>query len=284
MTVWNFESVENLPSRLYSLGPDCPFCKHDLKLLLQDRTSDKQPQCGVDIDIFVCDRCGWWKIKCQHMLADRRVLFYQDLAACAKLLELKVECQNTPIEEIRTYLIGKYEQRFKLHPRMYEETVGSVFGSLGYEAVVTGYQKDDGIDVILQKDGELIGIQVKKWKESLPITVAQIRELNGSLVLGGLTKGMFVTTSRYQSGCEETANRYAKLGYPIELINAEQFFDQLCLAQRSLFHSQQDFLDNMPHISLTVVREVEECRDPIFEVSDDYFDTVDLRMVRQWHK
>ena len=82
-----------------------------------------------------------------------------------------------PIQEVRDFLTANFESRFTVHPRLFEETVASVFRDLGYEVIVTGYSTDDGIDVILERGGETIGVQVKRWKNS--IKVGQIRELVG---------------------------------------------------------------------------------------------------------
>jgi restriction system protein len=52
---------------------------------------------------------------------------------------------------------------------MFEETVASVFRSLGYDATVTAYSGDGGIDVILHKGEERIGVQVKRYRNSISV-------------------------------------------------------------------------------------------------------------------
>jgi restriction system protein len=77
--------------------------------------------------------------------------------------------------------------------------VGSVFADLGFESIVTGYQNDGGIDVILKdRMGSTIGVQVKRYRNR--IDVRSIRELAGALLAGGMTRGIFVTTSDYTAG------------------------------------------------------------------------------------
>jgi restriction system protein len=129
-----------------------------------------------------------------------------------------------------------------MHPQLFEETVASVFRDLGYQAVATAYSGDDGIDVVLQgPEGDTIGVQVKRYKESRRIGVDQIRELAGSLVLQGWTTGIFVTTSDFQSGAHSTVDRLERFrGMRIELVNATRFYDQLQLAQRNRYQSVND--------------------------------------------
>ncbi|QOZ06889.1 restriction endonuclease [Bradyrhizobium sp. CCBAU 51765] len=112
---------------------------------------------------------------------------------------------------------------------MFEETVASVFRSLGYEATVTAYSGDDGVDVILQKGKERIGVQVKRHRNS--ISVEQIRSLAGAMIVNDVTKGIFVTTSKFERGSARTIDRLRVRGYPIELIDAPRFFDMLKLTQ-----------------------------------------------------
>jgi restriction system protein len=101
---------------------------------------------------------------------------------------------------------------------------------LGYEARVTSFSGDDGIDVILDGPAnELIGVQVKRYADR--IGVDQIRELTGALFIGGYTRGIFVTTSSFQSGGERTADMSTRRGIPVELMDAERFYGALQIAQ-----------------------------------------------------
>jgi hypothetical protein len=55
----------------------------------------------------------------------------------------------------------------------------------------------------------------------------------GALVENGLTKGLFVSTSDFQPGAVKSARTFTQLhGRPIELIDAEKFYDALKIAQR----------------------------------------------------
>lgn len=164
---------------------------------------------------------------------------YYTRAGTAILKRLDLADIQIPVEDVRQYLTVKYADRFKVHPRKFEEVVGSVFQDHGFDVQVTAYSGDDGLDVILTKDAETIGVQVKRYKDR--IGVEQIRSLTGALVLNGLTKGVYLTTSSFQRGAERTCERLKHRGYAIELIDGERFLNALGIAQRNAFKVLQDF-------------------------------------------
>jgi len=113
-----------------------------------------------------------------------------------------------------------------------------------------GYSRDGGIDAFLQKDGQTVGVQVKRFRSS--IKVEQIRSLAGALLSKGLTKGIFVTTSSFQRGAQPEADHLATKGYAIQLMDSARLFDALKIAQRQKYRSGRDFpkelLDDLPLI------------------------------------
>ena len=147
------------------------------------------------------------------------------------LKNLSIDDLSTPIDEISNYLVVNYGNRFSVNPRKFEEVVASVFKNIVHNIYVTGYSNDGGIDVVLENANKnLIGIQVKRSKNK--IKVEQIRAFAGALILAGLNKGIFVTTSTYQPGAMAAAEHFTSLTLPIELIDADRFYDALKLSQR----------------------------------------------------
>jgi hypothetical protein len=65
--------------------------------------------------------------------------------------------------------------------------------------------------------------------------VEAIRALAGALLLGGYTKGIFVTTSHFQSGADRTVALASARGVPIELVDAQRFYDALGIVQREMY-------------------------------------------------
>ena len=152
------------------------------------------------------------------------------LASSPVLEDLALDDIDMPLDQVRRYLMRKFQARASMHPRLLELTVASVFGDLGYRAYATGYSNDGGVDVILQgASGVRIGVQVRRRKDA--VEVEQIRAFLGALVLGGYTRGVYVSASRFSRGAREAARRSTHAIMPIELVDPDRFFDMLGYAQ-----------------------------------------------------
>jgi restriction system protein len=235
MAIWRYPTSAREPEYVWS--DNCPFCKSYLNCIHHVVEDTRQMRLSLSnhsntaTEVWICQVCGWWKAKERQESETTRpwIMNHSTRGACASLCDLDLTDIQQPVQEIQKFLTAKYELRHIVHPQMFEETVASVFRSLGYEATVTAYSGDDGIDVILQKGEDRIGVQVKRYRNS--ISVEQIRSLAGALVLNQMTKGIFVTTSRFERGSARTVERYKVLGHRIELIDAPRFFDMLKLSQ-----------------------------------------------------
>lgn len=200
--------------------------------------------------------CGWWLASVTECeVAWRGELPLGRTAVGGTLRNLDLDDVSLPIDFARDYLVARYSDRTKVHPKVFQDVVASVFRDHGYEAFVTGYIKDGGIDVILQKGHTTIGVQVKRSKNT--IVVEQIRSLAGALVLANLTQGVFVTTSRFTRDAKEATTAFTKTLYPmaLELIDAERFFDALKIAQRNRYGSIKDLdlsrlVQNLEHLEI----------------------------------
>lgn len=219
----------------------CIFCKSPINLI--GSTTQERPSLNVKgwneighTKVHACPSCGWWRYTERYPGRWDTPDVY---GACGGLRELAPEDISLPAEEVRRYLLACYKQRTNIPPKLFEETVGSVFASLGYETTVTAYSGDNGIDVFLRKEGKDIGVQIKRTKNA--IEVEQIRALVGALVLNGLTSGVFITTSRFQRGASSHVSKYSVNGYKIELVDADRFFDLMKLAQRPMYQSIDEF-------------------------------------------
>ena len=225
---------------------ECLFCSERLERLVlsssggevHDPTSDL---CFTSDEklVRVCAVCGWWAVQRIHTIYGASIGSSTSSGAIGGLRQLDLSDVHLPISEIQSYLAARYERRFDIHPRVFEETVASVFRGLGYQARVTAYTGDDGIDVILDgPTGDTIGIQVKRYQNA--IDVEQIRALTGALVLGGMTHGMFVTTAGFQSGAQSTSQRLQARGHRIELYDSTRFYEALKIAQRRKYQYLDD--------------------------------------------
>lgn len=190
--------------------------------------------------LHICPQCGWWIAEDRVVLrATRSQLWVVTLASISALQELALNDIDIPLLEVRRYLMRRFVSRASMHPRLFELTVASVFADHGYRATATAYSNDGGIDIVLEdSSGKRIGVQVKRQKNS--IEVEQLRAFLGALILEGYAKGVFVTSSRFRSGAINCAKRSSEKSMPIELVDADRFFDMLRYAQLQRTPSPED--------------------------------------------
>jgi restriction system protein len=210
----------------------CAFCDASLRILLEDAEHPTE-QFSIYRFVRTCDSCGWWTVERRgvNVVDDGRYtkMFANIGYAWGELRHLDLSDLSIPITELRHYLLKKYSERFNLNPRRFEEIVGDVFSDFGYTVRVTSFSGDDGIDVVALdgEEGNIVGIQVKRYQAK--IEPEQIRAFAGALVLNGMTRGIFVTTSSFTGGAQQTSRRFQKLGLRIELSDANDFYDRLQL-------------------------------------------------------
>jgi restriction system protein len=246
MTIWSYEGVSRSPEEVWYGHTCCRFCRENLELLHTEAPirSNTRISRSSRRRVFACPICGWWKADGWQTLSTlyrgEEQSFTSTLyGAAASLRELDLTDISAPLDEVRSYLAASYDKRLTMKPKLFEITVASVFRDLGYTAVVSGCSGDGGIDVILERGQEFIGVQVKRYKNS--IEVGQIRSLAGALLSKGMTHGIFVTTSIFQRGAEATKREYKRRGYKIELVDALAFYEALKLSQRNKYKSLSDF-------------------------------------------
>ncbi len=129
---------------------------------------------------------------------------YSGAIGCLK--ELDLTDVSVPLDDVRQYLLAKKDSVYEAHPKLFEDVVCSVFKDFGWDARVTAYSGDDGIDVVLDGHADnTVGVQVKRYKKQNKIEAEQIRSLAGALVVNGHTRGVFVTTSSFRKGAWQTA-------------------------------------------------------------------------------
>ncbi len=83
-----------------------------------------------------------------------------------------------------------------MNPFDFEQRVAGVYARLGYRVTNTPDRGDNGIDVLLRKDGQTIAVQVKRYAGHNTIGEPMLREFYGSYA-GQYHKGIYVTTSSY---------------------------------------------------------------------------------------
>lgn len=239
MSIWNHECLNHPFSHGYDAklleSTTCLYCKMQLTIV---NPTPQHGEAHCRANVGCCPVCGWWYVEEREYRVNHD-FFYGGFASL-KELDITQKDIALPLEEIRAYLLAKYDSRFSIHPRIFEETVAAVFKDLGYQTRVTAYHRDNGIDVYLDGPGNtLTGIQVKRRRDS--IKIEQIHSLCGALIVNQCTRGIFVTTSQFQKGATKNANTFGEItGIPIELVDATAFYDALCISSRQAIWDQND--------------------------------------------
>jgi restriction system protein len=180
-------------------------------------------------ELRLCPLCGWWSFRHYLSFNSDAGSVYETHGVDSSLLDFQRNDLSAPLRLLRNHLAANPEDRFYIHPTRLEDMVASIFRDFGYDVEVTGRTGDGGIDVVLRDESGRIAVQVKRYRNSLE--VEQIRSFLGAMVLDGTTRGIFVTTSRFQSGSSGTVLAAQERGFEVELVDGERFLQALGVAQ-----------------------------------------------------
>jgi restriction system protein len=247
MTIWCYEETARNSPTSESLGT-CIYC--GTRFVNFQPTGDgyeqwkksvpfsNHPACR-GIDLFICSICGWWAVS-QVERGGHYDINIKVRRVSGALKKLDLTDISIPLEEAKQYLRARYSERYKIHPRKYEEVIASVFRETGYKVRLTSYSGDDGIDVIVLDgdQGDVVGVQAKRYQGK--IEAVQIREFAGSLVLNGMTEGIFVTTSSFSKGAKRAVEGYKDHHISIDLWDADRFYSALSIRRRPYYHDPLD--------------------------------------------
>jgi restriction system protein len=104
----------------------------------------------------------------------------------------------------------------ELNPWEFENLVTNLFGQIGFQTKQTRTTKDSGVDAVAFDPRPILGgkvvIQAKRYKNV--VGVAAVRDLYGTMINEGASKGVLVTTSHYGPDAYDFAK-----DKPIELID-----------------------------------------------------------------
>jgi Holliday junction resolvase len=85
-----------------------------------------------------------------------------------------------------------------LDGRQFEIELAALYKRLGCSVETTPYVRDEGIDIVLARDGQLIVVQCKRYNK--PVGVAAARELYGVLKDKGVSEAILACTSGFTKG------------------------------------------------------------------------------------
>ncbi len=100
----------------------------------------------------------------------------------------------------------------------FKEFTVSLFREMGYTVEITPGTSDNGIDLLLRKNNQLIAVQCKRW--NTPIREPIVRDFYSALMSSGAQSGYVVTTGTFTSHAYSFA-----AGKPIQLVDLEALID-----------------------------------------------------------
>lgn len=93
-------------------------------------------------------------------------------------------------------------------PEEYEHLVAQVLRDEGWDAHVTPYQRDFGVDVIAERDGLRLGVQAKMWaRAGRKVAGPEVMQLYGAAAYADCSQAMIVTDSQLLPHALEIAEK-----------------------------------------------------------------------------
>ena len=129
------------------------------------------------------------------------------------LEERKLEIQIAEIsEELIALLAAKPRLLYELSPRRFEELVAELYRRRGFQATLTPSSGDGGVDVYVVRHDELgVSLSVVQCKRYGPRNVigpGLVRELQGTVMGTGASRGVLLTTSFFTKGARAIERRF----------------------------------------------------------------------------
>lgn len=127
-------------------------------------------------------------------------------ASVSRIIRVDLEVIN---EELIRHLAKHPELLHTIDPFKFEDLVGELFRSRGYDVVATPRSRDGGFDFrAFHKDPTgmvctLTLVECKRQRPDRKVTVGVVRRLRGVLDTNGAGNGIIVTTSTFTRGAKE---------------------------------------------------------------------------------
>jgi restriction system protein len=125
--------------------------------------------------------------------------------------ELMEEGFNLILASLAQELLNKLRSN---SPSFFEKVILKLLSNMGYgEGKVTGKSGDGGVDGFISQDKlglDKVFFQAKRFAEETPISAHMLRDFVGTLEVNGISKGVFITTSRFTKDAENVISRSHK--------------------------------------------------------------------------
>jgi Restriction endonuclease len=167
----------------------------------------------------LCQRCGWW-LDCLSHNHGAEVT----RTACASLRTFDLNSAELALPELRSHLSRHFTDVYSLAPRRFEEVVGSLYSTLGWNVVLTKQSRDGGFDLYClgNPSGDLCLVECKRYASSRSISVGVVDRLLGVAFRNGAKQAHFVTTSKFTQPAQKAAQSARGRDLVLNLIDAHE--------------------------------------------------------------
>src|SRR3712207_1019555 len=121
MTIWNYASQTKDALLNVMRSVKCVYCDSDL-FRFEPLIDEKPWGDANEWRVRVCQTCGWWKITEINHLDEGNLYRAFRGAAAGNLKTLDLTNLDTPLDEVRNFLLARYEPRFNVDPYLFEKT------------------------------------------------------------------------------------------------------------------------------------------------------------------
>jgi len=138
----------------------------------------------------------------------------------------RIESVRAVSEELFSRLDEYPEDRFRLHPRLFEEVVAELLSRMGYSVRLTPYVADHGCDILASIGTPaapiLMLVECKRYAAHRPVGVEAVTRVWFRLYDDLANVGMLITTGIFQPVARRAA---ASRGYQLSLKDGEDFME-----------------------------------------------------------
>ncbi len=142
----------------------------------------------------------------------------QEKMQAEKIVEEKFIHQQQERDYFRR--IKRLEDIQKIDPIQFEKIIFALFKRMGYDVLLTKASRDEGIDLILSKNGKKSVVQCKRYSGTVGQPIA--RDLYGSMIHNRAEDAYLITTGVFSLPAQTWAS-----GKPIHLVDGKMLVEWL---------------------------------------------------------
>ncbi len=180
---------------------------------------------------FTCGLCGWQ----YSVYDDWSPVGYLDEVSDFKhycINELKyfsINDADMALRELGTHIKNHYSDIYFLKPRRFEELVGDIYSTIGYEVILTKQTTDRGADLILLGGPrkESIIVECKRYSAKRAVGIGHIQRLIGVKISFNAKKAILVTSSYFSQPAIREAYHFRELKYETSLVDGYELAKML---------------------------------------------------------